>query len=173
MLQTFSKSRVPAPAAARRAQGRRPAGEGRRAHAHAGPAGQFEIAEVAPVLRHDWPEAGAHLQGGLLPGAGRGGVPSPTALGRGVRLAGPRLQGGLLQAPARGAVPAEMEGAHDHAGRGVRGPVACQHAAVSPPEPSPGRRPAVGRTYPGTPLCPAEKGGEVKYGACHLSRNNA
>ena len=32
-----------------------------------------------------------------------------------------------------------------------------------------GRAPARG----GTPLCPAEKGGEVKNGACHLSRNNA
>ena len=43
------------------------------------------------------------------------------------------------------------------------------------PQPGTRGRPRSGppRSRGGTPLCPAEKGGEVKNGACHLSRNNA
>ena len=39
---------------------------------------------------------------------------------------------------------------------------------------APDRATEVARQHAGgTPLCPAEKGGEVKNVACHLSRNNA
>ena len=154
-------------------------GQGRRrrgvALAAAGPGGQFEIAAVTP--RRTWAAQAA---------------PGWPPVCKGVRC----------PAPARGAIPAEMEGSHDCRPRGSgdhRGPrprlprsgrprstahhprgsgdlhsMAPAGAPIWPAdvdgEPSAG---VGGPPLPGTRGRPAEKGGEMKNKACHLSRNNA
>ena len=157
----------------------------------AGAAGQFEIAAVTP--RH----TGAALAAPSWPPSARvSGWPRSTARppqGSGDRR-GLACAGALLW-------PAEVDGApsagvRDHrAGCGGRGTNTAQHPraprsgpprsttrrprgsgdcrsparAGAPNQARRGRAPARG----GTPLCPAEKGGEVKNVAYHLSRNNA
>ena len=141
-----------------------------------GAAGQIEIAAVTP--RRTWAARAA---------------PGWPPVCKGVRW--PAL--------ARGEIPAEMEGVHDRAGRGGLGDrrsrrprlprsgrprSTARHprgsgdlhspapvgAPIWPAEvddvPAAG---VGGPPLPGTRGRPAEKGGEMKNGACHLSRNNA
>ena len=130
-------------------------------------AGQFEIAAVMPRRT-----GAARAAPGWPPSARVSGRPRLTARppqGSGDRR-GLACAGALLW-------PAEVDGAPSAGVRDHRSP-ARAGAPLWPAEvdgaPAAGvarrgRAPARGSTL----LCPAEKGGEMKNGACHLSRNNA